>query len=45
MSAKNFRVALDFAKLPDTQLDEFTSNIVACLTGNANFPAGGRGMG
>jgi Fibronectin type III domain len=39
MSTKNYRVALDFAKLPDTQLDEFTSNVVACLTGNANFPA------
>jgi len=39
MSTKNYRVALDFARLPDTQLDEFTSNIVACLTGNAGFPA------
>ena len=39
MSIKNYRVALDFARLPDTQLDEFTSNIVACLTGNAGFPA------
>ena len=38
MSNINYRVALDFARLPDTELDEFSSNIVACLTGNASFP-------
>ncbi|HVU27042.1 MAG TPA: fibronectin type III domain-containing protein [Verrucomicrobiae bacterium] len=34
----NYRVSLAFTNLPDSGLDEFASNIVASLTGNASFP-------
>jgi len=34
----NYRVSLAFDKYSDADLDEFTSNIIACLTGNAAFP-------
>jgi multidrug efflux pump subunit AcrA (membrane-fusion protein) len=34
----NYRVNLGFAEYPDAGLDEFTSNIIASLTGNAGFP-------
>jgi hypothetical protein len=34
----NYRVSLGFAKLPDPALDEFTSGVIASLTGNASFP-------
>jgi hypothetical protein len=34
----NYRVNLGFAEYPDASLDEFTSNIITSLTGNAGFP-------
>jgi len=34
----NYRVNLGFAEYPDAGLDEFTSNIITSLTGNAGFP-------
>ena len=34
----NYRVSLSFAALPDSDLDEFASNIVVSLTGNAAYP-------
>lgn len=37
-SMANLRVSLSFVTLPDGGLDEFTSNIITCLTGNASFP-------
>lgn len=33
-----YRVSLGFAVFPDGNLDEFTSNIIACLTGNTDYP-------
>jgi hypothetical protein len=38
MNNNNYRVALSFARLPDSDLDEFTSNVITCLTSNAGFP-------
>lgn len=35
----NYRVSLSFTGLSDSDLDEFASNIVVSLTGNAAFPA------
>lgn len=35
---QNFRVSLSFAGLPDADLDEFASKIIASLTGNAAYP-------
>lgn len=34
----NLRISLDFATYSDADLDEFASNVVASLTGNAAFP-------
>ena len=34
----NYKVSLSFASLPDPGLDEFASNIVVSLTGNAAYP-------
>ena len=34
----NYRVSLSFINLSDPVLDEFASNIVVSLTGNAAFP-------
>jgi Fibronectin type III domain len=34
----NYRVNLGFAGYSDSDLDEFTSSIISCLTGNASFP-------
>jgi hypothetical protein len=34
----NYRVNLGFAGYSDADLDEFTSNIITCLTGNVSFP-------
>ncbi|MGA3143328.1 MAG: fibronectin type III domain-containing protein [Verrucomicrobiota bacterium] len=34
----NYRVSLSFTGLSDSDLDEFASNIVVSLTGNAAFP-------
>lgn len=34
----NYRVNLGFAEYPDANLDEFTTNIITSLTGNAGFP-------
>src|SRR5277367_3898002 len=34
----NYRVSLDFANYSDPDLDEFSANVVTCLTGNAAFP-------
>jgi hypothetical protein len=34
----NYRVNLGFAEYSDSDLDEFTSGIIASLTGNASFP-------
>ena len=31
-------VSLDFVRLPDAELDEFTSNVIVKMTGNASFP-------
>jgi hypothetical protein len=36
--SNNYRVNLGFAEYPDSNLDEFTKNIIASLTGNASFP-------
>ena len=33
-----YRVLLTFAYLPDADLDEFASNVIVSLTGNASFP-------
>jgi Fibronectin type III domain len=34
----NYRVNLGFAGYPDSDLDEFTSSVISCMTGNASFP-------
>jgi hypothetical protein len=34
----NYRVSFSFTGLSDSDLDEFASNIVVSLTGNAAFP-------
>jgi hypothetical protein len=36
--SNNYRVNLGFTEYPDSDLDEFTKNIIACLTGNTSFP-------
>ena len=33
-----FRVSISFAHLPDADLDEFASNVITSITGNASFP-------
>ena len=35
----NYRVARDFTKYSDSDLDEFANSVVIALTGNASFPA------
>jgi Fibronectin type III domain len=35
----NYRVNLGFAGLSDSNLDEFTSSVIASMTDNASFPA------
>ncbi|MGH7953846.1 MAG: hypothetical protein ACREFE_18265 [Limisphaerales bacterium] len=34
----NYRVNLGFAGYSDSDLDEFTSSVISCLTGNTAFP-------
>jgi Fibronectin type III domain len=34
----NYRVSLEFAGYNDSDLDEFTGNVITSLTGNASFP-------
>jgi hypothetical protein len=34
----NYRVSLEFTGYSDSDLDEFTGNIITSLTGNASFP-------
>ncbi len=34
----NYRVTLSFARLPDSELDEFISNVITCMNNNAAFP-------